>query len=101
MSVPRYTDHGAPEHIPCDLCTGKAHEVTGRIVNIDRLRNSTNGNPRFAITLEFVTLGTISQTWNTATDHAFGYEIGNPGFRVGSEVTITVKRGDITAMVTR
>lgn len=101
MSVPRYTDHGAPEHIPCDVCTGKAHEVTGRIVNIDRLTNSRNGNPRFAITLEFTALGTIVQTWNTATDSAFNYEIGNPEYRVGSEVTIAVKRGNITAMVAR
>lgn len=75
-----YVDHHAPDHVPCDICTGRAHEVTGRIIAVDRLANSRNGNPRFAVTLEFTALGTITQTWNTRADHAFAYEIAPYGY---------------------
>ena len=45
---------------------------------VERLRNSRNGNPRFAITYK---LAGQSSTLNTAADAAFSYEIGNPGLR--------------------
>jgi hypothetical protein len=73
----------------------------GRIVEINRLRNSVNGNPRFAMTLEVRHLGTFEQTWNTAADHAFNYEIGNAGCREGSWVRVTIGgRGTIVDIET-
>lgn len=71
-------------------------QSTGRIVSIERLRSSVSGNPRFNITLRFEG-GT--RTWATAADHAFNYEIGNPGFRDGCDVTVTIGgRGTITGI---
>lgn len=72
---------------------------TGRIETIVRLRSSDSGNPRFRITLEFVGLGTFSQSWNTAADHSFCYAVGNRGLREGDTVTIAVGgRGTIVDM---
>lgn len=60
-----------------------------RIASIDRLPNSVNGNPRYRIA--FVDDGGVYDgAWNTATDHAFAYEIGNRGRRVGDEVIVTI-----------
>lgn len=73
--------------------------ATGRIDRIKRLTNSVNGNPRYAITLEVRGLGAWSQTWNTAADHAFCYDIGNVGFRAGDTVTLTIGgRGTIVGI---
>lgn len=70
--------------------------ITGRIEILERLVSSRNGNPRFSITLVSESNDFIG-TWNTAADHSFNYDIGNPGFRTGSTVTITVGgRGTIT-----
>ena len=74
-----------------------------RIEAIDRLTNSRNGNPRFCLALaELDENGEQVDpivVINTAADAAFGYEIGNPGYRVGDIVSIsTNRRGTIYAM---
>ena len=64
---------------------------------VTRLTNSRNGNPRFRIGYKHADGG---PTWaNTAADAAFGYEIGNPGYRVGAFVMLTIGgRGTIVAI---
>lgn len=67
-----------------------AHESKTRIVRIHkitRINNSTNGNPRFAITWERPTDGSLV-TRQTASDHAFNYEVGNLGLRAGDTVEL-------------
>ena len=73
-----------------------SHRVIGRIVTIERLTSSRNGNPRFRITLQSdAGMG----TWNTAADHAFNYEIGNKGLRAEDRVILTIGgRGTIVAI---
>jgi hypothetical protein len=46
--------------------------------------NSLNGNPRWQLGFEGES-GVVP----TAADHAVGYEIGNPGYRVGDTVDVT------------
>jgi hypothetical protein len=65
---------------------------TGTITRIERLNCSVNGNPRYAITLEFIGLGAWEQTFVTSSDHAFCYEVGNPGLRVGCAVEVLLTR---------
>jgi hypothetical protein len=79
------------------MSAGRPMYVTGRIVSIERLTNSRNGNPRFRVTLQSRDgMG----TWNTAADHAFCYSVGNAGLRAESPVTLTIGgRGTIVAMV--
>ena len=88
------------------------YEMTGRIDELVRLNNSVNGNPRYRVTL--VTSGTedhaphtgddcdgdhLYRVLNTAADASFNYEIGNPGRRAGSLVTVTLNgRGSISDM---
>lgn len=74
-----------------------------RIEGIDRLTNSRNGNPRFALAVselddEGHAQGPI-QVINTGADAAFNYEIGNPGYRVGDIVRLTVNgRGTVAGI---
>jgi hypothetical protein len=73
--------------------------VAGRIDHIVRLRNSHDGNPRFALTMIDHMTGTYLGTWNTAADHALAYDIGNPGYRDGSLVILTIGgRGTVTGI---
>ena len=65
-------------------------QVTGRIDRIERLKNSTNGNPRFQI--GYITEGKRYQA-NTAADASIGYEVGNLGKREGDNVTLTFNSG--------
>ena len=58
-----------------------------RIITLERIRNSTNGNPRWNVT--YLTEDGNRGMAETAADAAFGYEIGNPGYREGSTVDIT------------
>ena len=58
--------------------------VTGEITSIERLNNSVNGNPRYTITVS--TDGGLVELI-TSSDISDAYEVGNPGYRVGSEVT--------------
>lgn len=65
-----------------------------RIEGIDRLTNSRNGNPRFALAVaelddEGRNAGPI-EVINTAADAGFNYEIGNLGYRVGDVVLLTI-----------
>jgi hypothetical protein len=73
--------------------------VAGKIYHLERLRNSYSGNPRWAITLEWIGVGTTWHTWNTASDASFNYEIGNKGYRVGDKVRLTIGgRGTVVAI---
>jgi hypothetical protein len=89
-----------------------SYELAGRIDELVRLNNSHSGNPRWRVTL--VTSDTndwsphtgddcegdhMYRVLNTAADAAFNYEIGNPGFRVGDIVIVTMNgRGTIADM---
>lgn len=53
------------------------------ISNINRLNNSPNGNPRFRFDFDDATSA------NLQSDSSFGYEVGNPGFRVGDTVNVS------------
>lgn len=65
----------------------------GKIIRIDRRRNSYNGNPAYRITFA------DGQAFNTASDSSFAYGIGNKDMREGSLVTYEVGgRGTITRM---
>lgn len=68
-----------------------------RIDEITRMTNSRNGNPRFSIGYRHADGG---RTWAaTAADASFNYEIGNPGYRVGNFVLMTIGgRGTIVAI---
>ena len=80
----------------------KETQVAGKIDRLERLKNSYNGNPRWAVTLEWVGLGTNWDTWNTASDASFNYEIGNKGYRVGDKVRLTIGgRGTVVAIVSQ
>jgi hypothetical protein len=50
---------------------------------IERLRSSTNGNPRFRFHFEGAGCADLM------SDAAFGYEVGNPGFREGCTVNVS------------
>lgn len=67
-------------------------QMTGTITGIERLRNSVNGNPRFEISIDW-------ERYITSSDHAFCYEVGNPGVRVGDVVSFTLSRaGRLTGL---
>lgn len=79
------------------------YEMTGRIAEINRLRSSYSGNPRFEIVLVTSGTGDMSEhtgpdcqgdhmfrTFNTAADAHFSYTIGNKGLRANDIVTVTV-----------
>lgn len=71
---------------------------TGTLHKIERLNCSASGNPRYRLTLHPSDDGYLV-SWNTATDYSFNYDIGNPGYRVGSPVTLIVGgRGTITSI---
>lgn len=59
-----------------------AKTVLGTLTNIERLGSSTNGNPRYAVTLN------DSDTYRTLIDGSVGYEVTN--HRVGSPVALTL-----------
>ena len=61
------------------------HKV--RILELNRVRNSTNGNPRWEVL--YLTADGNRGMAKTGADAAFGYEIGNPGYRVGDDVLVT------------
>ena len=64
-----------------------------KIHQITRLNNSVNGNPRFAITWERPADGELV-TRQTASDHAFCYEVGNAGLRAGDTVELTFTKAE-------
>ena len=67
--------------------------ATRVIESYKRLKNSVNGNPRYAIRF------TDGSTAHTSSDHAFAYGVGNPDMREGSEVTVEFTRaGKISHM---
>lgn len=53
------------------------------ISRIERLENSRNGNPRFRFFFDDATTNDLQ------SDAAFGYEVGNPGFREGDTVEVS------------
>lgn len=53
----------------------KSTQAIKTIASLERLKLSTNGNPRFRVTF---TDGTVAQT---QTDSSVGYSIENPEFR--------------------
>jgi hypothetical protein len=63
-----------------------ALKVTTHIVASERLRNTTNGNPRFRITFGDGVIRT------SQSDSAWTYTFGNPGMREGDKVTLTLSR---------
>lgn len=70
-----------------------------QIESIERLNLSVNGNPRFRIHYSYVGLGTHYASAITSSDHAFCYEVGNPGLRAGDTVDLTFTRaGRISGM---
>jgi len=67
--------------------------VIKTIQHSSRLRNSTNGNPRYRVTF---TDGTVL---DSQSDASWCYAFGNPGIRDGSTVEITLTRaGKISHM---
>jgi len=60
--------------------------VTARIVASERLKNTTNGNPRFRIAFDDGVIRT------SQSDAAWTYALGNPGMRNGDKVTLTLTR---------
>lgn len=62
-----------------------ANTVTGEITSIDRLPSSTNGNPRYSLTIG-------ARQFVTSSDISDAYEIGNIGYRVGNIVRLTLTR---------
>lgn len=70
--------------------------LNGRIDTIERIKNSTNGNPRFRITM------LDGKALNTSPDAAFAYEVGNQGLRPGDLVVLAINdRGAIVNMLPR
>lgn len=71
---------------------------SGRIGSLERVANSPDGNPRWAISLvdaEGAHLG----SWNTTADASFNYELGNRGKRQNDWVVLTIgARGTITGI---
>lgn len=69
------------------------NQITGRIVKLDRLTNSPNGNPRYRVHLDS---GPVRET---RPDAAVNYGITNAGpgsSGEGREVTLTVdERGHV------
>jgi hypothetical protein len=64
------------------------------IASIERLNLSSNGNPRFRFQF-----GDGSSALSQS-DAAFGYEVGNPGFRAGDRVGVKFSRaGRVEHMV--
>jgi len=51
------------------------NQVTGRIAKLDRLNNSTNGNPTWRITLDG------GEVLRTQSDAAVSYGLSNPEYR--------------------
>lgn len=56
------------------------------ISRIERLKNSAHGNPRFRFHFDDATSA------NLQSNSAFGYEVGNPGFREGDTVQVSLSR---------
>ncbi len=65
---------------------GKQEGTTRVIESLSRLRNSVNGNPRYRITF------TDGSSAVTSSDRSFAYEMGNPGMREGSTVSVEFTR---------
>jgi hypothetical protein len=63
-----------------------AEHTIKRIETIERLHNSTYGNPRFAFTFSDGTQAT------SMSDAAFCYAVGNPGMRSGDTVVLEFTR---------
>lgn len=68
------------------------NRVTGTIEAITRLPNSTNGNPRFRLAVAREDDDGVLEMFTTQSDASYGYEIGNPGHRVGDRVTFTLTK---------
>lgn len=75
------------------MSTTKYRKLTVKMLGIERLKNSANGNPRFAITWARESDDGLV-TRQTASNAAIGYEIGNPGYRVGDSVVITLTNAE-------
>jgi hypothetical protein len=68
-----------------------ARKDTEHVVELllaQRLSNSTNGNPRYRLTLR--ARDGIAYTTTTMSDISDAYDIGSPGIRPGCWVKITV-----------
>lgn len=61
------------------------HTDEGVIIHLERLNNSMNGNPRFAITLD------NGNTYTTVADGFIGYQLQNSMF-IGPTVRLLIKR---------
>jgi hypothetical protein len=61
--------------------------VTGRLTNITRLVSSSQGNPRFEVTLDGVKI------YATIVDGSVGYSVEN--HRVGRLVTLTLTKSGL------
>lgn len=69
------------------------------ITKIERAKSSKTGNPRWTITYRYEN-GTVARPAVTAPNAAVGYEVGNPGIRVGNIVNLTYNgREHITNIV--
>jgi len=67
-----------------------------KILSYERLRLSTNGNPRFRFVFQD---GDETEIRQSQTDAGFCYAVGNPGMGVGSTVEIELsKAGRVTMM---
>lgn len=58
-----------------------------RLEEIKRFTNSPNGNPRYKIT--YADQFGFYHTANTASDHAFAYDVNNTEIRAGDVVWVT------------
>lgn len=59
----------------------KTKTITGRLEQIERLNNSRDGNPRYAVTVG-------GYEYRTGVDYSVGYEVSN--HKVGAMVTLTL-----------
>ncbi len=68
-----------------------------QLVAIERLRNSTNGNPRYSLFIDDQSGGCGEFT--TSSDISSAYEIGNPGYRVGDWVHVAFTRAGRISLI--
>jgi hypothetical protein len=68
------------------MASTTTREVVKTIESYERMRNSSNGNPRFRFTF---TDGTIL---DSQSDAGWSYEVGNRGMREGSTVRMELSR---------
>ena len=76
-------------------------EMTGEILDINRLNNSVNGNPRYEIRVlpDGEPLG-YSRILRTSSDISSAYEVGNLGRRVGDRVRFVLTAAGLIRALT-